>query len=234
MLIETIPYKFENEELFNKCFTHVSWVGENLGDSYEKLEFLGDAILDAFVATYLFNNFDLTEGNMAKVKAEVVSEDSLARIAIKWKLEDHIKVSKGEINAASLNGEFKNSILCDIVESTIAGIYITEGYDFTQELILPHFKEIIAEAVKSPGGKDHKSNLQEVCVSHMLSHPVYEIIASGPDHDVMFETTVIVQGFIAGKGEGPSKKKSQQAAAKNALASLDEPTLAKLQGKVIQ
>lgn len=228
MRIEKIPYTFKDETLFNDAFSHVSWVAENAGNSYEKLEFLGDSVLDAIIATELFNNYSLTEGDMAKVKAEVVSEASLANIARQWQLQKFIKISKGETNAVNNSGEYKDSLLCDITESVIAAIYIEQGYNKTQQIILPHFKQTIDEAAQSPGGKDYKSNLQELCVKNHLPHPVYEIEMEGPDHNTMFTTTVIIKSYIAGKGEGTSKKKSQQEAAKAALVNLDDETLEKL------
>lgn len=232
MQLDQIPYTFKDHQLFNEVFAHVSWVAENTtntaSSSYEKLEFLGDSVLDVIIATELFTNYNLSEGDMAKVKAEVVSESSLANIARNWQLQPHIKISKGETNAVNNSGEYKDSLLCDITESVIAGIYIEQGYDKTQQIVLPHFQATLEEAAQSPGGKDYKSNLQELCVKNNLPHPTYEIEMEGPDHNTTFTTTVIIKSYIAGTGTGTSKKKSQQIAAKAALANLDVQTIEKL------
>ena len=218
-LEENIGYKFKNIELLMTALTHTSYAYENNIESNEKLEFLGDSILEFISSKYLFNNYkDLKEGEMTKVRATVVCEESLHKIALKHNFSDFLYLGKSEsLNKANLS----KAILADSVEAIIAAIYLDSNLENAEQFIVKNLEESIKNASKNVGIKDYKTVLQEKLQEHGNVVIKYTILKeSGPDHNKMFESKVECNGKILGKGSGRTKKASEMAAAKAALENI--------------
>ena len=218
-LEKNIGYEFENKELLKKALTHTSYAYENNVESNEKLEFLGDSILEFISSKYLFNNYkDLKEGEMTKVRATVVCEESLHKIALKHNFSDFLYLGKSE---SSNSANLSKAILADSVEAIIAAIYLDSNLDTTEKFIIENLKEAMEVASKNVGIKDYKTVLQEKLQIHGNVDIKYYILKeSGPDHNKMFESKVECNGKLLGTGIGKTKKASEMAAAKDALDNL--------------
>ena len=215
-LEQNIGYTFKNKELLKTALTHTSYAHDKKIESNEKLEFLGDSILEFITSDYLFKNYKkLKEGEMTKVRAAVVCEESLHKIAIKHNFSDFLNVGKSEI---ACNGNKKPAILADSVEAVIAAIYEDSNLENAQKFIIENLKEQIEIASKHVGQKDYKTVLQEILQKHGDVHIEYKIIKeSGPDHEKNFDAEVLCNGKILSTGRGKSKKLAEMDAAKNAL-----------------
>jgi len=214
-----IGYIFKNKELLKTALTHTSYAYENNVESNEKLEFLGDSILEFISSKYLFNNYkNLKEGEMTKVRATVVCEESLHKIALKHNFSDFLYLGKSE---SSNNANLSKAILADSVEALIAAIYLDSNLERAEEFITKNLEESIKLASKNVGIKDYKTVLQEKLQIHGNVDIKYYILKeSGPDHNKLFESKVECNGKVLGKGTGKSKKTSEMMAAKNALENL--------------
>ncbi len=213
---KNIEYTFKNKELLETALTHTSYAYENNKESNEKLEFLGDSILEYISSDYLYKNYkNLREGEMTKVRATVVCEKSLHKIAQKHHLDEYIKVGKSEKHT---QGNKKPAIMADCVEAIIAAIYLDGGIVPAQKFIIENLKEPIKIATQNVGDKDYKTVLQEKLQEKGEVKIEYNIIKeTGPDHDKTFEAEVEVDGKILANGVGKSKKAAQMQAAKKAL-----------------
>ena len=213
---KSIGYTFKNKELLANALRHTSYAYENNTTSNEKLEFLGDSILEYISSEYLFTHYkNLKEGEMTKVRATVVCEKSLYKIAQKHKFDEYIKVGKSEKHT---HGNKKPAIMADSVEAIIAAIYLDGGIEPAKEFIIENLKDEIEIATKNVGDKDYKTVLQEKLQENGDIKIEYRIIKeSGPDHDKTFEAEVEVEGKVLAKGIGKSKKEAQMQAAKKAL-----------------
>lgn len=213
---ESIGYIFDNKQLLETALTHTSYANENNVASYEKLEFLGDSILEFISSKYLYNKYqNLTEGELTKVRAQVVCEDSLKEVAKKHKFYDYIQVSKSE---KLQGGNTKPAILADCVEAVIAAIYFDGGLDRAEEFIISNLKDSMDYAEKHIGMKDYKTVLQEKLQKNGDVNIKYIITREyGPDHNKTFEAEVICNNRILAKGTGKSKKQAEMQAAKEAL-----------------
>ena len=213
---KSIGYTFKNKELLANALRHTSYAYENNTTSNEKLEFLGDSILEYISSEYLFTHYkNLKEGEMTKVRATVVCEKSLYKIAQKHKFDEYIKVGKSEKHT---HGNKKPAIMADSVEAIIAAIYLDGGIEPAKEFIIENLKDEIEIATKNVGDKDYKTVLQEKLQENGDIKIEYRIIKeSGPDHDKTFEAEVEVEGKVLAKGIGKSKKAAQMQAAKKAL-----------------
>lgn len=214
-----IGYIFKNKELLKTAFTHTSYAYEKHVQSNEKLEFLGDSILEFVSSKYLYANYaNLKEGEMTKVRATVVCENSLYKIALKHNFGTYLFLGKSE----KLNGGNKRpAILADSVEAIIAAIYLDGGLEPANKFIIENLKEPIEQASKHVGDKDYKTVLQEKLQENGDVKIEYEIIKeSGPDHDKRFEAQVRFNGKILAKGIGKSKKSAEMQAAQRALENL--------------
>ncbi len=211
-----IKYEFKNKELLKNALTHTSYAYENNVESNEKLEYLGDSILEFISSKYLFNKYkNLNEGEMTKVRATVVCEDSLYKIAIKHNFSDFLYLGKSE---RMNNGHLSKAILADSVEAVIAAMYLDSSIDTVETFIIENLKDAIEVASKNVGNKDYKTVLQEKLQVNGNVKIKYRILKEiGPDHDKTFESAVEVNGKELGKGIGKSKKLSEMEAAKNAL-----------------
>ena len=215
-LEENIGYTFKNKDLLKKALTHTSYAYEHKLESNEKLEFLGDSILEFVSSKYLFDKFsNLKEGEMTKVRATVVCEKSLYKIAKLHNFSDFLYLGKSEIVTGGKN---RPAILADSVEAIIAAIYLDGGLEPAEKFIISNLSEEIELATKHVGDKDYKTVLQEKLQKHGEVKIEYEIIKEfGPDHDKSFIAEVKCNGKILATGEGKSKKEAQMQAAKKAL-----------------
>ena len=218
-LEQEIGYTFKNKELIKTALTHTSYAYEHNKESNEKLEYLGDSILEFISSKYLFNTYkNLREGEMTKVRAAVVCEDSLYKIATKHNFSDFLYLGKSEILN---NGRYSKAILADSVEAVIAAMYLDSDINQVEKFIIENLKDPIEIATKNVGNKDYKTVLQEKLQTHGNVNIKYTIIKEeGPDHDKTFESKVEVNGKQIGVGTGKSKKSSEMMAAKKALETI--------------
>lgn len=211
-----IGYKFKNIELLKTAFTHTSYANENKKESNEKLEFLGDAILEFVVSNYLFKNYhQLKEGKMTKIRATVVCEKSLHKVALRYDFGELLYLGKSEKKS---NGNEKPAILADSVEAVIAAIYIDAGLGQAEKFILANLKDAIEIESKNAGEKDYKTVLQEKLQKNGNVDIQYVIIdEKGPDHDKSFIAEVKFNNECLARGVGKTKKEAEMQAAKQAL-----------------
>lgn len=216
---KSIGYTFKNKELLKKALTHTSYAYENNLESNEKLEFLGDSILEFISSKYLYKEYPkLREGEMTKVRATVVCEKSLYKIAKLHNFSDFLYLGRSEQKSG---GNQRPAILADSVEAVIAAIYIDGGIEKAEKFIIDNLKDEIKEATKHVGDKDYKTVLQEKLQANGDVKIEYEILEEkGPDHDKVFEAQVKCNGKVLAKGEGKSKKEAHMQAAKKALENL--------------
>ena len=218
-LQKNIGYQFEDESLLNKAMTHTSYAYENNVESNEKLEFLGDSILEFISSKYIFKNYpNLKEGEMTKVRAQVVCEQSLYKIAKMHNFSDFLNLGKSEKLSG---GKERPAILADSVEAVIAAMYIDGGLKVAEKFIIENLKNEIELATKHVGQKDYKTVLQEKLQIHGDVKIEYILLnESGPDHDKRFEMEVRCNGKKLAVGTGKSKKLAQMDTAHNAIESL--------------
>ena len=221
-LEEELDYTFKNKSLLTTALTHTSYANERKTMSNEKLEFLGDSILEFLSSIYIYNNYPkLKEGEMTKVRAQVVCEESLYKIAKKHNFNLYLNLGKSERIHGKEN--VKMAILADSVEAVIAAIYIDGGLEPANDFIIKNLKEEIKFASKNVGQKDYKTVLQEMLQKHGDANIEYKIIKElGPDHDKIFVSEVIYDGKILASGEGKSKKLAEMEAAKFAILKIKE------------
>ena len=218
-LEKEIGYTFKQKELLKKALTHTSYAYEKKVDSNEKLEFLGDSILEFISSKYLYQNYpNLKEGEMTKVRATVVCEKSLHKIAQKHNFSDFLYLGKSE---QVTGGKNRPAILADSVEAVIAAMYLDGGLDKAEKFIIGNLKDEIEIATKHVGDKDYKTVLQEKLQEHGDVKIEYEITKEiGPDHNKSFEAQVSLNGKVLAKGKGKSKKEAHMEAAKKALENM--------------
>lgn len=219
ILEDSIGYKFNNINLLKKALTHTSYANENHIESNEKLEFLGDSILEFISSKYIYNNYSfLKEGEMTKVRADVVCEKSLHKVALKHNFSDFLYLGKSQI----MSGETtRPAILADSVEAVIAAIYFDSGLEEAEKFIVSNLKDAIDIASHNVGMKDYKTVLQEKLQIHGEVDIKYVIVEEkGPDHDKTFVAQVSCNGKKLAVGNGKSKKNAEMDAAHKALQSL--------------
>jgi len=218
-LSERLGRSFEDPEFLGRALAHRSWCAETPdSESNERLEFLGDAVLGLVVTDHVYRTYpDLPEGEMAKVRATVVSAAALAEVASELRLGEALSLGKGE---AASGGREKPSILADALEAVIGAVYLDGGWSAARRLVLDLLGERITEATAGPGGQDYKTRLQELAARHYEELPDYLVIADGPDHARRFYATVAVAGRQFGTGQGRSKKQAEQSVARAAWEEL--------------
>ena len=220
-LEKNIGYKFTNKDLLKKALTHTSYAHENKVESNEKLEFLGDSILEYITSEYIYNEYrKLTEGEMTKVRASVVCGENLSKVAKAHDISEYLYLGKSEIITGGKN---RLAILEDSIEALIAAIYLDGGLEPTKKFIIDNLKREIAKATKNVGVKDYKTVLQEILQENGDVKIKYEIIKEmGPDHNKRFEAQVKLNGKILAQGKGKSKKQAEMQAAKKALEQFEK------------
>lgn len=220
-LEESIGYSFKNKKLIEQAFMHTSYANIRNIQSNEKLEFFGDSILEYISSEYIYNNYkNLKEGEMTKVRATVVCEDSLYEVALRHNFDKFIILGRSEQHA-KITG--LKAILADSVEAVIAAMCIDGGIEVARRFIIGNLKEAIEQATKNVGIKDYKTVLQEKLQVNGNVKITYEIIKEeGPDHDKRFEAQVSCDGKLLAKGEGKSKKLAEMQAAHHALEKISK------------
>lgn len=207
----------KNETLYISAFSHSSYANEHRAKTdYERLEFLGDAVLDLVVADYLYSNHKEKEGEMTKIRASYVCENALYEYSINLGLNEYIKVGHGEEKEG---GKYKKAIVADIFEALIGAIYIDLGYATARRTVL----DIVVPYIENPNitfFSDYKSALQEYVQTEQKSLNYNLVKEDGPAHDKTFTVEVIIDDIVYGVGIGPSKKEAEQEAAKEALNKL--------------
>ena len=218
-LQKELGYSFSDINLLTRCLTHVSHGKGKQNDHNETLEFLGDAVLDLAVSDLLMRRFpERSEGDLSKMRAALVNSAMLAVKAEQLNLGALLRMGKGEERSG---GRKKKSILAGAFEAVIGGIYWDGGYEAARRAVERYFSSDIKE--RNLGQQDYKTRLQEI--SQILFHapPDYRVVAeSGPDHEKRFMTEIHVGGKLMGRGEGKSKKQSEQEAARKALEALQK------------
>lgn len=216
-----LGYQFQNPKLLDHALTHSSYANEHhLGSisSNERLEFLGDSVLGMIVADHLYRTFpDLPEGDLTRIRANLVCEGSLVLVAKEWDLGRYLKLGKGE-NACG--GRSRPSILADAVEAVLAAVFLDGGLahdrDIIQRFLLDRMEQV------NRASRDHKTYLQELVQRKSGQVLSYELIGeSGPDHNKTFQMQVLLNGQPIGHGTGHSKKEAEQAAANAAIERLE-------------
>lgn len=219
ILEKNINYKFKDIGLLRNALTHTSYANENRVASNEKFEFLGDSILEFISSKYIYKNYPkLKEGEMTKVRATVVCEESLYKIAKRHNFSDFLCLGKSE---AMHKGNENMAIMADSVEAIIAAIYFDSGLESAEEFIINNLKDEIEIASHNVGMKDHKTVLQEKLQIHGNVNIEYNIIdEKGPDHDKTFTAEVRLNGILLATGQGKTKKQAEMDAANKALKTL--------------
>ena len=219
-LESAIGYRFKNITLLQNALTHSSYANERWHNSLlsnERLEFLGDAILGMTVAKYLYQTFpDRPEGELTRMRADMVCEQTLAKVAARIELGKHLLLGNGEEQGG---GRTRNSILADAVESVIAASYLDGGMEAAQKFIEQFI--LVEVPVKQLHNADYKTALQELVQQKKNQVLSYTLVGeSGPDHDKQFDVEVKLNGKVVGTGSSSSKKRAEQAAAHAALEKL--------------
>lgn len=219
-LQKTIGYTFRDLSLLETALTHTSYANEVYKDglrSYERLEFLGDSILGFTTADYLIAAFpELHEGELTKLRADLVCEASLAETARALGLGEHLRLGKGE---EAGGGRQRVSIIADVVEAVIAAIYLDGGLLAAKRFIYEHV--LVDARARIKLNADYKTMLQELVQQKKNQVLSYELLGeSGPDHDKQFSVRVLLNGQPVGTGSGTSKKRAEQAAARQAVEKL--------------
>jgi len=219
---QDIFYTFKNRELLERALTHKSYSNENIVFAHnERMEFLGDAVLNLIVSEYLMKTCpDSTEGDLTRLRSVIVSESTLAEVGRRIGLGKYLLLGKGE---ELTGGRTKRSLLANSIEALIAAIYLDSGADAAELFIIHFFGEILKKTCDCRITRDYKTELQELCQERHKHLPEYQIVSeTGPDHQKQFEVELSIRNIIYGRGEGGSKKEAEQCAANAALKKLSE------------
>jgi ribonuclease-3 len=205
--------------LLGVALTHSSYAAEHDGDSNERLEFLGDAVVDLAVADLIVTAYPrLDQGEGSLVRSRVVNEASLARAATRLDLARHVRLGKGE---EKKGGRERPALLADAFEALVAAIYLERGYEAARAFVAGQLAPDVAAAALTPKEVDPKARLTQWALEAGRGRPLYEVAAEGPSHARTFRAVVRVDGQVRGTGEGTSKKTAEAAAATDALAAID-------------
>ena len=215
---DTLNIKFNDIDLLITAFTHRSYLNEHrrtVKTHNERLEFLGDAVLELVVTEFLYNNYNDPEGILTNWRSSLVRTESISDAAKSFNFEPLLRLSRGESRGTS---RARTQILANCFEAVIGAIYLDQGYDkakgFIHQSVISKFNKIL----ESGSWMDPKSHLQELAQSKESATPVYRVISEeGPDHDKTFTVGVFVNNQLRGQGVGPSKQAGQQMAAESAL-----------------
>lgn len=223
-LARRLGYAFNDPGLLDAALCHSSYVHEHPGQELEpneRLEFLGDAVLELSVSGLLFARFPGSrEGELSKARAAMVNETSLARLAGELDLGPLLLLGKGE---ELQEGREKPSILADAMEAVLAAVYLDGGLEAARPVVEALLAEMADEAIKQATRKDYKTRVQELVQEKLRTTPRYQILeTSGPDHDKTFKVEIVIQGESLAHGSGKSKKEAQQEAARQALKKIEK------------
>lgn len=216
---ETLGVTFSDLELLITAFTHRSYVNEHrktAKEHNERLEFLGDAVLELVTTEYLYGNFDDPEGILTNWRSSLVRTESISAAAARSGFEPLLRLSRGEKRGSD---RAREQILANSFEAVVGALYLDQGYEHAKRFITDTVLATFEEILRSGSWMDPKSHLQEVVQSVEGFTPVYKVLEEvGPDHDKVFTVGVFVNNVLRGQGQGPSKQAGQQKAAEAALA----------------
>lgn len=219
---EKLQISFSDKSILALAFVHRSFVNENkkiINENNERLEFLGDSILNVIVSEYLFLNISEEEGVLSSLRASLVNASACVHYLKKLKLEEYILLGRGEENTG---GREKDSLLADVFEAVIGAIFLDQGMEITKEFLLNHFKKDFEKKLFSPE-INHKAELQNYCQKNFKTAPLYIVLKEeGPAHRKTFFVAVLLEEEELGRGEGLSKKEAEAKAAENALEKIGE------------
>lgn len=220
---EKLGFEYENIDLLITALTHRSYVNEHkksVSEHNERLEFLGDAVLELVVTDYLFRNYAEPEGILTSWRASLVRTESIGEAGDALGYEPLIRMSKGEKNGSQ---RARQQILANAFEAVIGSIYLERGYDDAATFITKHILSKLDTIIETGSWRDPKSHLQEVSQRIDNQTPLYKVLEEvGPDHDKVFTLGVFVGDTLMGKGSGPSKQAAQQEAARAALEAYEK------------
>ena len=212
-LLESLGITTNHESLYERAFTHTSYANEHDLESYERLEYLGDAVLELFMSDYLYRNTEYKEGAMTKMRSHYVCEDALYEYSIKLGFNEELLLGKGE---EENGGKYRKAIVADIFEAFIGALYLDQGILAVNEFLNKHIVPMI-ETHKLDFINDYKSVLQELVQTDKRSLEYNVIKEEGPAHNKMFTVEVKIDSIRYGTGVAHSKKEAEQEAAKDAL-----------------
>lgn len=217
-LQKKIGVNFKDEKLLTKVFTHRSYINEANDDTLEhneRLEFLGDAVLELVVTEHLYRKFPNPEGELTNWRSAVVKGENLAEVSRKLMLGDLLLLSKGEEKGG---GRTRTLILANTFEALVGGIHIDQGYDAAEKFITKYIVSLLPEVIEKKLYIDPKSHLQELSQHKLNATPDYRVLKdAGPDHDKTFTVGVYANNDLIAEGTGASKQRAEQAAAAEAL-----------------
>lgn len=221
---DILGIRFNDPELLTQALTHTSFVNEYEGDAAvrdnERLEFLGDAVIDIVVADMLYRRMpDASEGQLTQLRAALVRTKSLAQIGARFRLGEFLRIGHGEELSG---GRERLTNLCRGFEAVVGAIFVDRGLEAVVEIVLPHMLELLDETISKRLHIDARSQLQELSQGRLNSLPAYEVVGSaGPEHDKEFRVEVALGGSVIASGSGRSKRSAAQAAARAALDRLE-------------
>jgi ribonuclease-3 len=216
---EKLGVTFNNIELLVTAFTHRSYLNEHkksVSEHNERLEFLGDAVLELVTTEFLYGNYSDPEGTLTSWRSSLVRTESISAAAAKCEYEPLLRLSRGEKRGSD---RAREQILANAYEAVLGALYLDQGYDACKKFIHESLLSTFDEILKTGSWMDPKSHLQELAQSVDGATPIYKVLEEvGPDHDKVFTVGVFVDGQLKGQGTGPSKQSGQQKAAEAALA----------------
>lgn len=218
---QILGYQFRDVSLLDNALTHSSYSNERRCKSNERLEFLGDSVLSIIISDYIYHRMpQVSEGVLTKMRASLVCEQSLAEVAKKIALADHVKLGRGE---EFMGGRRRASIVSDAFEAVLASIYLDGGMEAARKWLLPLMQESLDRAEHGQLYKDYKTMLQEAVQKGDTGKVTYQVVGeSGPDHRKHFEVEVLIDYMPVSRGDGTSKKEAEQNAAHAALDKIEK------------
>ena len=212
-ILKKLGINTDNEKLYIRALTHTSYANEENVESYERLEYLGDAVLELIMSEYLYKNTDKEEGEMTKLRAHYVCENALYEYSIRLGLNEYLKLGHGEEESG---GKFRKAIVADIFEAFLGALYLDKGLETARKFIYDTVIPLI-ESKSTIFFSDYKSVLQELVQTDKRSLEYSVVNEEGPAHNKTFTVCVKVDGILYGTGIAHSKKEAEQEAAKDAL-----------------
>ncbi len=212
-LLEELEINYNNIKLYERALTHTSYANENRVESYERLEYLGDAVLELVISDYMYKNTEYEEGKMTKYRSHYVCENANYEYSTRLKLNDYLRLGHGE---EERGGKYRKAIVADIFESFMGAMYLDLGFDVVKEFIYKHVIPLI-ENKNIEFFDDYKSVLQELVQTDKKSLEYVTVREDGPAHDKTFTIEVRIDDIVYGVGTAHSKKEAEQLAACDAL-----------------
>ena len=212
-LLEELEINYNNIKLYERALTHTSYANENRVESYERLEYLGDAVLELVISDYMYKNTEYEEGKMTKYRSHYVCENANYEYSTRLKLNDYLRLGHGE---EERGGKYRKAIVADIFESFMGAMYLDLGFDVVKEFLYKHVIPLI-ENKNIEFFDDYKSVLQELVQTDKKSLEYVIVKEDGPAHDKTFTIEVRIDNIVYGVGTAHSKKEAEQLAACDAL-----------------